>query len=80
MFERERERNLRPKSSRGKRKEKEKERKYSVSWSDGVVGKSGGESTATVVGLLPRVATRSMDEGVSGRMHRSCSFEKPQRR
>lgn len=51
---------------------------YRATEADGAVGKSGGQSTAALVGLEPRVAHRSMDYGIAVGMHQSCPVKKPQ--
>lgn len=53
---------------------------YSGTKSDGELGKSRGESTATPVSLMPRVVLWSMDHRFSGGVQRCCSVYEPQRR
>ena len=53
---------------------------YGGTKSDGELGKSRGESTATPVSLMPRVVLWSMDHRFSGGVQRCCSVYEPQRR
>ena len=50
---------------------------YSGTKSDGELGKSRGESTATPVSLMPRVVLWSIDHRFSGGVQRSCSVYEP---
>lgn len=53
---------------------------YRGAEADGVVVESGGQATAALVRLVPRVVKRSVDHRFPGGMHHSRSLQKPQRR